>query len=70
MMEIREYNEEMRVEIEFLLPDKFDSETVKNNLGNGRWIIRAYNEGGHNSVDIDLVDIIDWVKENKPELLK
>lgn len=28
---------------------------------NGRLVIRAINEGGYNSVDIDLWDILDWM---------
>ncbi len=36
----------------------------------GRLVIRAFNEGGYNCTDVDLLDVIDWVKQNKPELLK
>lgn len=36
---------------------------------NGRWVIVAYNEGGYNSTRVDLQDVIDWVKDNLPELL-
>jgi hypothetical protein len=35
-----------------------------------RTVIVAYNEGGYNSTAVDLVDVIEWVKENRPELLK
>lgn len=37
---------------------------------NYRFLIRAINEGGHNSTTVDLIDVIRWVKNNKPELLK
>ena len=40
------------------------------NKGVGRVIIIAYNEGGYNKTEVDLLDVIEWVKENKPELLK
>ena len=55
-MEIREYSEEMRVEILF-------SEEHK------RWIVKALNEGGYNWTQVDLIDLIEWIKINKPELL-
>jgi len=32
--------------------------------------IRAWNEGGYNCTAVDLGDVIKWLKENKPELLK
>ena len=43
--------------------------TVKIREENERLVVRAYNEGGYNLTDVDLLDILDWVKENKPELL-
>jgi len=52
---IREYSEEMVVTII--------------NADNGRLVINALNEGGCNSTKVDLVDVIAWVKVNKPELL-
>ena len=36
----------------------------------GRLVIAALNEGGCNGTDVDLLDLIAWVKENKPELLE
>jgi hypothetical protein len=63
---IREYNEERVVEI-----DKFDDYEIKDTPELcDRLLLVAFNEGGHNNVRIDLVDIIEWVKKNKPELLK
>lgn len=35
-----------------------------------RWVIQAANEGGHNSTEVDLVDLLLWLKKNKPDLLK
>ncbi len=58
MIKIREYDEEMDVEI------KQDKEY------NNRLVIKAYTEGGYRATIVDLLDIIKWVKENKPELLK
>lgn len=53
--EIREYHEGLPVVI---IPTTSD-----------RWVITAMNECGNNWVDIDLIDVVDWVKHNKPELL-
>ena len=53
---IREYAEEMGVTI-FIRDD-------------GRLIINAANEGGFNCTQVDLQDVIDWVSENKPEMLE
>lgn len=52
---IREYNEEMNVELD--LHEK-----------NARHILRAYNEAGFNSVQLDLMDILIFVKKKLPHL--
>lgn len=54
--EIKEYSEEMTVKI------GMEQETK-------RPIIVAWNEGGNNRTEVDLIDVIRWVKENRPELL-
>ena len=28
----------------------------------GRLVIRAYNEGGYNCTDVDLLDLVDWLQ--------
>jgi hypothetical protein len=53
---VREYNEKMPVKI-YLNKNK-------------RPVIVAYNECGYNRTQVDLIDVIEWVKENYPELLK
>ena len=53
---IREYSEEMEVVIKF--SDAYS-----------RWVIRALNEGGLNFTEVDLLDLICWIKENRPDLL-
>ena len=55
--DIREYNEEMAVEID--LHEK-----------NARHILRAFNEAGWKGVEIDLLDILTFVKKKMPHLLK
>jgi hypothetical protein len=47
---VREYCEEM---------------TVRLRKTNGRLVIEARNEGGHNSTEVDLVDLLDWLKANE-----
>ena len=37
--------------------------------GRGRLVIRAKNEGGHNSTEVDLLQLIAWLKTNRPDLL-
>ena len=36
---------------------------------NGRWVIKAYIEGGHRATRVDLRDVIRWLKKNMPEVL-
>ena len=52
--DIRELSEKIPVEITY----------YRNRIS-----IQAFNEGGCNSVAIDLIDVIVWVKKNMPELL-
>lgn len=54
---ISEYCEEMEVEI-LELDQKNDRE----------WIIKAYNEAGCNWTEVDLVDVLRFVKKEMPEL--
>jgi hypothetical protein len=35
----------------------------------GREIIEALNEGGYNGVEIDLLDLLEWIKKHRPELV-
>lgn len=37
--------------------------------GYGRIVIVAINEGGFNSTEVDLLQLLSWVKHNRPELL-
>jgi spore coat polysaccharide biosynthesis protein SpsF (cytidylyltransferase family) len=60
--QIREYHESNVVRIGRDCPD-FD------NLSLSREIIEATNESGTNYVVIDLIDVVDWVKKNRPEML-
>lgn len=51
---VREYAEELPVEL---------------CIHKGREVIHATNEGGFNSTSVDLLDMIAWLKKNRPELL-
>ena len=36
----------------------------------GRIVVVAYNEGGFNRTEVDLLDLIGWVQKHRPELLR
>ncbi len=55
MTGVREYAEGNPVELE----------TVE-----GRVRVRAVNQGGYDSVSIDLLDLLSWLHKNRPDLLK
>lgn len=62
---IREYAEEMKVTIADWQAIDNDSKPI----GEKRLVITALNEGGYNGTDVDLIDVVEWVKINMPELL-
>lgn len=35
-----------------------------------RLVIKATNEGGNNVTEVDLLDLLDWIKRNDPEILE
>jgi hypothetical protein len=65
---VREYCEEMDVEIRATtgmyrigLPDESCP-------GYGRLVVKALNEGGYNSTEVDLLELLAWVKKNMPDV--
>ena len=40
-----------------------------NKKGCGRLVINAKNEAGYNSTEVDLLQLIEWIKANMPELI-
>jgi hypothetical protein len=36
---------------------------------NGRLIVSAYNEGGFNGTSIDLLELLAWLGDNRPDLI-
>lgn len=74
--DIKEYAEEMEVEIYQLDPEEGErckhvtsDSTYKAHI-NKRFVIRALNESGYNKTEVDLIDVINYVKTNMPELLE
>jgi len=53
---VREYAEEMDVQL------------VQQD--DGRWVIKAKNEAGHNCTLVDVLDLVNWLYMNKPDLLE
>lgn len=60
MLGVREYAEGYPVHVLHETPLGLDEP---------REMIEAINEGGHNSTLIDLLDLVAWLKERRPELL-
>lgn len=56
MVGVREYAEDMPVRLYM--------------HKNGRWVIEALNEAGYNGTDVDLLDLLSWLRNNRPELLQ
>jgi hypothetical protein len=47
-----------------------DGEGVKLDVNeHGRTVVVALNEGGYNRTEVDLLDLIDWLRANRPDLL-
>jgi len=71
---IREYAEEYPVEIRQLEPEygeKYKSTLTPNvyeSYKNKRWVVIAKNEGGYNCTEVDLLDLLNFVKKQMPEL--
>ena len=42
---------------------------VKLSIANQRIVINATNQGGHDGTEVDLIDLISWIKEHFPALL-
>lgn len=41
---------------------------VKLSVNKGRFVVDATNEGGYSGTDVDLVQLLEWVNKNMPEL--
>ena len=73
---IHEYNEEIGVDIRRLEPEDGTyykgviSKEIYKAHQDARWVISACNEGGFNGTEVDLEDVLIFVKNNMPELWK
>ena len=63
MKGVQEYAEEMTV---YLIQTEG---LYKTKEGAGRYVIKALNECGCNSTEVDVLQLIQWLKENKPEYI-
>jgi hypothetical protein len=41
---------------------------VRLSVNKGRFVVDATNEGGYSGTDVDLVQLLEWVSKNMPEL--
>ena len=37
---------------------------------NGRLVVSAWNEGGFNGTSVDLMELLAWLKSNRPDLIE
>ena len=63
MSGVTEYTERFDVELAI-------TNGTEDRKGYGRLVIRAYNEGGYRCTDVDLRQVLDWVRINRPDLLE
>ena len=35
----------------------------------GRWVIRSYTEWGYNCTEVDLLQLVGWLREHRPDLI-
>lgn len=67
MKGVREYAE--NDDVELLEPNDEQRSRWAPSPGSDRYVIRAWNEGGHNCVEIDVLDLVAWLKKHRPDLL-
>jgi hypothetical protein len=68
MFGVTEYCEEMDVKLAITGGKYAYGVKESDHIGYGRTVVRAYNEAGHNSTEVDLLELLKWVAENKPEI--
>lgn len=66
---VREYNEGMPV---YFAPTEDANRTGETRTAEraGRFVLEAFNEGGHNSVAIDVDDALMWLMRHRPTLIE
>jgi len=68
MRGVDEYCEEMNVKLSQTTGKYNHGVPDEQCEGYGRLVVRATNEGGCNSTEVDLEQLLKWVAENKPEI--
>lgn len=63
---VTEYAENYEVYLQEADPDQH---LIPKANAKGRLVIVAHNEGRNNRTEVDLLQLIEWVKKNRPELL-
>lgn len=38
-------------------------------LGHGRWVVATFNEGYNNLTEVDLLQLLSWLRSDRPDLL-
>jgi len=38
--------------------------------GKGRWVVQAFNEAGQNRTEVDVLELVSWLKANRADLLE
>lgn len=64
---VSEYVEGMMVEL-IQTTGAYVSPTNQNS-GAGRWVVKAKNEGGYNSTEVDVLDLVAWLWRHRPDLM-
>ena len=70
MSGVTEYAEEEPVELVQSTGSYRDGVPDSERPGFGRWVVRALNEGGHKCTEVDVLHLVAWLKEHRPDLLE
>jgi hypothetical protein len=68
MCGVMEYCEEMPVTLRTTTGVYAYGVSENDYIGRGRLVVKALNEAGYNSTQVDLLQLLKWVAENKPEI--
>jgi hypothetical protein len=69
MTGVTEYGECLFVELARTMGALGDRDD-KPRMGHGRYVIRAYNEAGYCWTEVDVLELVAWLRAHHPELLK
>jgi hypothetical protein len=66
---VKEYAEGMIVELTQTTGIYESAIPKEQRDGYGRWVIRAKNEGGYNCTEVDVFQLVQWLKSNRPDMI-